>query len=121
MFPSMKKRFSTKAFILATLIHSVATWLMWMQSERAYAEWKRTRVEVVSTWDAPLAWILQPVGVSMSYYNQHHPTAVNAFDNRLNPTHFILPWIVFVGLCFGFLIPRLSRWRVSRMKVKDEG
>jgi hypothetical protein len=108
----MKKRFSIKAFIIATLIHLAATWLLWVQGERALAEWKRTGVEVVSIWGPLWAWILQPLMMFVSYYTRHHPSADGSgILAGPNPTDFILPWIVFVGVCFGFLIPRLSRWR----------
>jgi hypothetical protein len=109
----MKKRFSIKAFIIAMLIHLVATWWLWAQSERALAEWKRTGVEVVSVWSPLWAWILQPVMMFVSHYTRHHPPAAtpDIFATGPNPTDFILPWIVFVGVCFGFLVPRLSRWR----------
>ena len=109
----MKKRFSATAFILDTLIHFLGTWLLWMQSERAYAEWKQTGVEVIPVWSTLCMWILQPIAMFLSYYTRHHPPAVktDVFERGLIPTDFILPWTLFVGICFGFLIPLLSRWR----------
>src|SRR6059058_2899776 len=108
----MKTRFSLTAFIIATLIHLGATSLLLAESERAWAEWCRTRVEADSLWVPICGWIVQPVAMLVSHYSRHDP--LPASPNILappNPTAFILPWTLFVGVCFGFLVPRVRRWR----------
>ena len=111
----MKRRFSVKTFILVTLIHLAATWLVFDQGERAYAEWKQTGAEVHSVWLSVTAWALQPVALCVlhsprlvRYFPWHKPSG--GFDAP-NPTYYILPWTVFVGICFGFLGPCIWRWR----------
>src|ERR1700686_558004 len=111
----MMKRFSIKAFIVATLIHLAATWWVFTASERAYAEWRRTGVEIHSVWLAVIAWILQPVALCVSHYPwlvRYFPWSqpTDPFDLP-SPTIYFLPWTLFVGVCFGFLVPRISRWR----------
>ena len=97
----MKKRFSVKAFIIALLIHLVATGLLADASERTYATWKRTGVAIDSVWPTVMAWVLQPIWMFASHYHFDHPSG--AFDYR-NPLWFILPWIVFVAFCIGLLV-----------------
>jgi len=119
----MKKRFSIKAFLLVTLIHLVATSSLFMASERTYGKWAHPEGElrpseeefnslwINSAWFEVTTWVLQPVALSISYYLRHHP---GDFFDRPNPANYFLPWSVFVGVCFGFLTPRISRWRERR-------
>jgi hypothetical protein len=67
-------------------------------------------------WLTVCAWVWQPVNMLGSYYRQHHPAPVSSSwpptggwgpsDSLL---YFCLPWSVAVGVCCGFLVPRLLR------------
>ena len=112
----MIKRFSTKAFILTMLVHFLVTWLLYWFSEYSYAEWMRGGAHVDSVWvrlvpwTGWIGWIVQPVAMYARDHALPWAHSTSAFD-RPSATNYILPWIVFVGLCVGFLAPRFSRWR----------
>jgi hypothetical protein len=118
----MVKRFSVKAFILATVVHLAGTVALIEAGFRALLEFKRTGVEPHWVWVSVWAWIWQPISTFVSYYIRHHPRppveATNLddfFRSALAPHHFIfyfmLPWSLFVGIFFGFLVPGILRWR----------
>src|ERR1700686_4439590 len=96
----MMKRFSIKAFIVATLIHLAATWWVFTASERAYAEWSLTGVQILSGWLPVIAWILQPVALCVSHYPwlvRYFPWSqpTDAFDLP-RPTIYFLLGTLFV-------------------------
>jgi hypothetical protein len=118
----MVRRFSVKAFILATVVHLAGTVALVDASFRALLEFKRTGIEPHPVWLSAWAWIWQPISMLASYYIRHHPRptveATNLddfFRSAWAPHHFIfyfmLPWSLFVGLFFGFLLPRLPSWQ----------
>jgi hypothetical protein len=115
------KRFSVKVCVSVTLLHIIGTFLL---IDAGFAELRAMKQametgqpEASFLWLAVWAWIWQPVEMLVSYYIRHHPPAVTSdiFASGLSNGglffYFMLPWSVFVGVCFGFLIPRLSRWR----------
>jgi hypothetical protein len=111
----MKKLFSIKAFIFATLIHFVMTWSLIQASENAYFDWRRAGGDfdslwINSVWLKVTFWILQPVALGVQNYLRHHPGDI---FNRPNPLNYVLPWTLFVGVCFGFLMPCISQRRVG--------
>jgi hypothetical protein len=117
----MVKRFSAMAFVPATVAHLAGTVALIDVSFRALLEFKRTGIEPHPVWFSAWAWIWQPISMLVTYYVRHHPrppvqaTNFNQLASGLGPHHyllyFMLPWSLFVGICFGFLVPRLLRWR----------
>ena len=113
------KRFSVKVFAFATLLHIVGTIFLISAGFRELEALRRAmetgQPEESFLWLTVWAWIWQPIGMLVSYYLRYHPRPVshNLFERGLGPSeyfyYFMLPWSVFVGLCFGFLVPRLSR------------
>jgi hypothetical protein len=98
----MVKRFSTKAFVLAFVIHFLGTWFLFAASFRALAEWKLTGV-ADPLWLTLCAWVWQPV----SMFALHH---LLLGVGRSDYFYFLmLPWTAAVAFCFGFLIPRWMR------------
>ena len=115
------KRFSAKVFLLVSVLHIFGTILL---IDAGFAELRAMKRAMETgqpegsfLWLAVWAWIWQPVEMLASYYIRHHPPSVkpSVLASGLGPgdyfVYFMLPWSVFVGICFGFLIPRLSRWR----------
>jgi hypothetical protein len=98
------KRFSTKAFVLAFLIHFLGTWLLFAASFRALAEWKRAGT-ADPLWLMVFAWVWLPVSMFALHYLRLGLGPSDYFN------FFMLPWMVVVALCFGFLIPHCMRWR----------
>jgi hypothetical protein len=118
------QRFSTKAFILATVLHLGGTIGLIDASFRVLGEWKRTGIDLNPVWLTVGMWIWQPVSMFVLHYNRTHPhppaSALDALASGWGPSAyffcFMLPWSVFVGFCFGFLVPRLSRSFSRRWK-----
>jgi hypothetical protein len=115
------QRFSVKVFLLVTILHIFGTILL---IDAGFAELQALKramqtgqSEVSFLWLTVWAWIWQPIEMLVSYYLRHHPRPVNPNGpmTGLGPSdyffYFMLPWSVFVGICFGLLVPRLSQWR----------
>ena len=97
----MKRRFSKKAFALALLIHFLGTWWLFAASFQALAEWKRTGA-ADPLWLTVSGWIVQPVSMFAVHYLKVGFGPSDCF-------YFLMvPWMVAVALCFGFLTPRIS-------------
>jgi hypothetical protein len=99
------KRFSVKLFIIATLLHIVAT-IAWM-SFALSASFTELDAEKHGLPAFPLSltllsWILVPVPRLLSYYFHFGPARYFYY--------LMLPWSFCIGAFFGFLLPRLSRW-----------
>jgi FtsH-binding integral membrane protein len=96
------KPFSIAAIVLATLLHFMGTLLLVAALDRAGWAVEFGQPNHLGLW-VGLTWIWAPV-----------PMFLSRFFHPLSPMHLFtlaLPWSVFVGLCFGFFVPRLSRWR----------
>jgi hypothetical protein len=112
----MNKRFSIKAFILAVLIHFLVTWSLFMFSEYSYEAWRDAGARADSVWMKVwprtewIGWIVQPIAMYARNHSLPWGQSGNDFD-RPNPTNYLIPWIFLVGIFFGFLVPRISRWR----------
>jgi hypothetical protein len=102
------KRFSAKWFVIATLLHLVASNL-WMSSALSAsfaaldAEKHGMPVPNFPLSLTVLSWILVPI------------PRLLAPHFHFGPAHYlyylILPWSLFVGVCFGFMVAHLSTWR----------
>src|SRR5437667_12881274 len=116
------KRFSTKFFIIITLLHMLGTVLLIDAGFAALRAEKQSmntgQPEPSFVWLSVWSWIWQPVSKLVQYYDQHHPHPVNrdggwegGWEAGNTFLFLMLPWSVFVGICFGLLVPRLSRRR----------
>jgi hypothetical protein len=101
-------RFSLKWFAIATVLHIVAS-IVWMSfalsASFAALDAERHGMPLPSfpLSLTVLSWILVPVPRLLSHYFHFGPA--------LYLYYLMLPWSACVGACFGFLVPRLSRWR----------
>jgi hypothetical protein len=96
--------FSIKWFVIATVLHMVAS-ILWMSSALSAsfaaldAEKHGLPIPAFPLSLTILSWILVPL-----------PRLLAAFFH-FGPAHYLyylmLPWSLFVGACFGFLLPRL--------------
>jgi hypothetical protein len=97
----MMRRFSKMAFAFAFTVHFLATWWLFAASFKALAEWKRTGA-ADPLWLTVCGWIVQPVSMF----------AVHCLRVGFRPSDYfyflMLPWMIAVALCFGFVIPRFS-------------
>jgi hypothetical protein len=103
----MKKRFSTKAFILATLIHLAVMSVLFDTSFRLLAEWRRTGVEVNPVWLKAMWWIWEPLPMLI----QRMYPLPNSFYAQI-----IVIWSLCVGAIFGFsraALPRMANTGLS--------
>jgi hypothetical protein len=117
------KSFSTKFFITVTLLHMLGTVLLIDAGFAALRAEKQSmntqQPEPSFVWLSVWAWIWQPVPKLVLYYDHHHPHPVmetqewkgGGWEAGAAFWFLMLPWSVFVGICFGFLVPRLSRTR----------
>ena len=112
----MVKRFSTVAFVVATLIHLAGTSALFSEEFRLLAEFKRNGViRHPTVWLPAMWWIWEPVPLLI----QHACHAVSAHFGRgglFDPCDrfrgfVLLAWSICVGVFFGFLVPRIFRWR----------
>ena len=113
------KRFSTKVFIIVTLLHILGTVLLIDAGFAELRAWKQsTNTGQPEPSFASLSvgsWIWPPIPKFMQYYDQHHPKPVveakewKADWGNTAKLSVMLLWSVFVGICFGLLVPRLSR------------
>src|SRR6266571_7074906 len=106
----MVKRFSVLAFILATLIHLAGTSVLFSESFRLLAEFKRTGVDRHAVWLTAMWWIWEPVPLLIQHachaVSAHFGTGV-LFDPCDRFRGFVLlAWSICVGMLFGFLVPR---------------
>jgi hypothetical protein len=108
----MKKRFSWIAFVVATVSHLYVTSLLVSAGFSADKAIEHGQSQQSFFWLTVWAWIWQPLVMFASYYTRHHPPAVKPgiFETGPSPTVFILPWTILVGVCFGFLVPRIWQW-----------
>jgi hypothetical protein len=116
----MKKRFSTKAFVLATLIHLAGAWALFTESFRLLAEWERTGVDRHPIGLTVVSWIWEPVSLLI----QHFPPPFfrsrdGVFSSRSYVGESVLVWALCVGAVFGFVAPRFSAWRRRSSKPGD--
>src|ERR1041385_8121796 len=96
------KRFSITIFVLAALSHFIATLFLVAALDSAGWAIERGQPNHNALW-LGLTWIWAPIPMFLSQYFR-----------PLSPIHLFslaLPWSLFVGLCCGFLAPRLFRWR----------
>src|SRR5260370_27321907 len=101
------KPFSVKVFLLVTLLHIFGTILL---IDARFAELRALKramqtgqPEESFLWLCVLSWIWYSV-----------PRLLSPYLGPLAPSslfYFTLVWSLCVGACFGFLVPRLSRWR----------
>jgi len=94
------KRFSVKAFVLVALLHITATTLL---LGAAVSRIEAHQHGETFLWLTILSWIWEPVPMVLSRYFHFGPAGFFYY--------LTLPWSVCVGTFFGFLLPRLSRWR----------
>jgi hypothetical protein len=101
------KRFSVKVFLSVALLHILGTILLIDAHFAELGALKRAmqtgQPEESFLWLYVLSWIWYPV-----------PRLLSPYLGPLAPSsvlHFTLVWSLCVGACFGFLVPRLSRWR----------
>ncbi|SRR6266481_4920657 len=94
------KRFSIKVSLGIALVHIVGTTLL---LGAAVSRIKAYEHGETFLWLTILLWIWEPIPMLLSHYV------------HLSPSRFFyyltLPWSLCVGACFGFLLPRLVRWR----------
>jgi kynurenine formamidase len=97
------KRFSVKVFLLVTLLHIFGTILL-MDAHFTLKQAMQTgQPEESFLWLYISSWIWHPV-----------PRLLSSYLGPLAPSsvlHYTFAWSLCVGACFGFLVPRLSRWR----------
>ena len=112
----MVKRFSTVAFVLATLIHLAGTAALFSEEFRLLAEFKRTGVDRhAPAWLTPMWWIWEPVPL-LIHHACHAVSAHFGGGGLFDPCDrfrgfVLLAWSICVGVVFGFLVPRFFRWR----------
>ncbi len=119
----MVKRFSTRLFVIVTVLHIFGTILL---IDAGFAALRAEKQAMETGQPEPSfaglevwGWIWQPIAKFVIYYDQHHPhpVRVNAdilkdgWGPRETLCYLMLPWSVFVGICFGFFAPYLSRRR----------
>jgi hypothetical protein len=101
------KRFSVKWFVLVTVLHIVGTILL---IDAGFAE-LRAMKQAMDTgqpepsflWLSVLSWVWYPV-----------PRLIAEFFRPCGPSQFFyltLLWSLCLGVCFGYIVPRLFRWR----------
>jgi hypothetical protein len=108
---SKMKRFSTKAFVVATLIHLAGAWALFTESDRLLADWKRTGVESHPLWLAIASWIWEPVPLLLQQFPPWFLRGRDGFSSRTYLGESVLIWALCVGAIVGFLAPRFSEWR----------
>ena len=103
----MVKRFSFKVFIAVTLLHLFGTILL---IDAGFAELRAMKhamdtgqPEESFLWLTILCWIWQPI--EMFFSRCLHVLSINYL------LLIALAWSIVIGACFGFLVPRLFRWR----------
>jgi hypothetical protein len=112
----MVKRFSTVAFILGTLIHLAGMSALFSEEFRLLAEFKRTGVDPhAPVWLIPMWWIWEPVPL-LIHHACHAVSAHFGSGGLFEPCDrfrgfVLLAWSICVGVLFGFLVPRIFRWR----------
>jgi hypothetical protein len=101
------KRFSVKVCVLVTVVHIVGTILLFDAGFAELRAMKRAMAtgqpEESFLWLQVLSWIWYPV-----------PRLIGQLFRPLGPSqlfYLTLLWSVTLGVCFGFLVPRLFRWR----------
>jgi hypothetical protein len=96
----MMKRFSLKTCVAVALLHVVGSiWLI----AAAVSRMKAYEHGETFVWLTVLSWIWMPVPVSLGHHFGFGPARYLYY--------LALPWSVFVGVCFGFIRPRLGSWR----------
>jgi hypothetical protein len=101
--------FSVKAFLVANLLHIIAS-VAWMSFAvpagiaALHAETFGLPIPPFPVSLTVLSWILVPVPRLLSHYFHFGPARYLYY--------LMLPWSVFVGVCFGFIWPH--RWRLRR-------
>jgi hypothetical protein len=94
------KHFSLKVFAATAFLHIAGT--TWLISEAISRIHAYVGGETFP-WLTSLSWIWMPVPLLLS----HH--------FHLGPAHYFyylaLPWLLFVALCCGFIVPYFSHWR----------
>jgi len=95
------KRFSTKFFIIFTLLHMLGTVLLIDAGFAALRAEKQSmntgQPEPSFVWLSVWSWIWQPVSELVQYYDQHHPHPVIETGDRRAAGK---PVILFCSLCF---------------------
>jgi hypothetical protein len=98
----MVKRFSVKAFVLATVLHLAGMVVLFDASFRALRASKSTGVQLDPLWLTMASWIWESM-----------PMATVHLFPRLVLPHFyfviVIMWSFVVGAIVGFLIPRVSQ------------
>ena len=98
----MAKRFSVKAFVLATVVHFAVMVMLVEASLRVLRESKSTGVQLDPLWLTVASWIWESV-----------PMATAHLIPRLVLPHvyfvIVIMWSFVVGVIVGFLIPRVSQ------------
>src|SRR5438445_10273008 len=101
------KRFSTKFFIIITLLHMLGTVLLIDAGFAALRAEKQTmntgQPEPSFVWLSVWSWIRQPVSKLVQYYDQHHPHPVNRDEGLRgmlgSRKYFFVPYAAMFGLC----------------------
>ena len=103
------KRFSVKWLSIITTLHIIGTILLF---DAGFAELRAMKQAMATgqpepsfLWLQILSWIWYPV-----------PRLVAQFLRPIGPSQFFyltLVWSVSLGVCFGFLMPRLLRWNAK--------
>jgi hypothetical protein len=98
----MVQRFSTKAFVIAALVHLAGTMALIDWSFALLRESKRLGVDVQSEWLTAIGWIWAPVPLALAHA---FPLFMMYYGLLL------LLWSVCVGVAFGFLFPHVLKRR----------
>ncbi|MEY2479328.1 MAG: hypothetical protein QOI04_255 [Verrucomicrobiota bacterium] len=99
------KRFSWIAFIIATLLHIYGTSLIYgagMRMDRALLNGQpEQHVLLLET----LTWIWLPIPMLLK------PLFPMSFFSPPYFLYAVLSWSLVVGVCFGYVMPSIIRWR----------
>ncbi|SRR6266498_4912586 len=97
----MVKRFSVKAFILATVLHFGGMLALLDASFRVLRASKSTGVQLDPLWLTVASWIWESVPMA----------TVHLIPRLVLPFYFVIVimWSFVVGAIVGFLIPRVSQ------------
>jgi hypothetical protein len=113
---SMVKRFPFKVFVAIAILHIFGTILL---IDAGFAEVRAMKLAMASgqpeqsfLWLTILCWIWQPI--EMFFSRVFHLASNNCL------LLIALAWSIVVGVCFGFVLPRLFRWQRQNHLTKRE-
>jgi hypothetical protein len=107
------KRFSWMAFIVATLLHLYGTSLLIEAGIRdAHASQLGQPEHLLLKTTA--SWVWLPVPMLLKPLFEYHGPVSHDWPPKLPfpwMMYIALSWSFVIGACFGFIVPRLFRWR----------